>query len=194
MATCFFFFSKGIPYCIFPPSHSLSCLSEVNSSLFPGIALQSPHSRSQLQWATVDTHLSLRYVGSQHWLCGSHSIQTDSSAASLSFDSLKCFPSVQTDFPGCVSLTLASAPLPSSPTYSPPPSPFFHPIQSCMDPHIPFQRSRIPASNQPAFCEDYCVRRCISDVVMERDALHTHPLLHHLDSPRYFSLILHWKT
>lgn len=71
-------------------------------------------------------------------------------------------------------------------SYFSPPSPFFHPIQSCMDPHIPFQRSRIPASNQPAFCEDCCVRKCISDVVMERDALHTHPLLH----PSWFPSLL----
>ena len=127
-------------------------------------------------------------------MCGSHSIQTDRSAASHSFDSLKCFPSVQTDFPRCGSLSLAAAPLPSSPTYSPPPSPFFHPIQSCMDPYIPFQRSRTPASNQPVFCEDCCVSRCISDVAMGRDAFHTHSLLHYLDSPHYCFLILHRKA
>ena len=45
-------------------------------------------------------------------------------------------------------------------------------------PYILFHWSGIPVFSQLMFCMHFCIRRCIPDVSMERDALHVHLLLH----------------
>ena len=87
------FSSKGIPSCIFPPSSSLRLSSHSwqqcsFGDCFPVHRLHLPG-----PCTTMSMHPSPGYVGHVHGLCDSHFIQTHRSAASLSFDSLKCFPS-----------------------------------------------------------------------------------------------------
>lgn len=117
------------------------------------------------------------------------------SAASPSSDNLRCFPSVSTKFPnsegpssdvgifllfssphqgaGLVLLSLLFL-LPS----------VFHSTYLCLDPYSPFQWPRSSGNVQPVFWENCSICGCTSDASMEGDALHVHPLLHHIGTLR----------
>ena len=129
----------GIPCCRFPPSRSLRPYSHSQQQSSPQVCslipmLQLP---AHVHWCT---HIPMGHVGPQYGPSVSFSLcpVCHRLVTSLSSDSLKCFPSVPTDFPISegASLDVGISPLlqfpPPSPsrvqvlsTSSPPPSPFF---------------------------------------------------------------------
>lgn len=112
---CFvlFCFSQRHSLLYISSSHPLSCLSTNQQPSFLPKLLPNPHGQIPALMGNSGHSSQSEVCESQHWLCyGSHSIQTDRSAASHSFDSLQCFPSVQTSFPGCESLPCCRSPYP----------------------------------------------------------------------------------
>ena len=131
----------------------------------------------------MDVPSSLGYVGLWHRLSVWFSLYPDChrSAGSSFSDSLKFFPSVPTDFPGCGNLSFLST--------TPPwgvdlvllalllllPS-FIHLNQLCVALYGLFWWSRSPASSvQPMFCENFCICRGIPDASWrEMHSISTH--------------------
>ena len=123
-------------------------------------SFHNPHgSSSQLPWTPVDLQPCPRYERLQHGLSMWFSLYSDChrSPASPS-DSLRCFPSIPTNYIRCRNL-------------SPPPAPqhlstglvllafllflpsFSHPTQLCIDSYNPFQWSGTPASSKLMLCK-----------------------------------------
>ena len=67
---------------------------------------------------------------------------------------------------------------------------FLHPTEFCIILYILFHWSVPLLRSQLVFCMYFCMWRCIPDVPVERDVLHTHLLLRHLS---LFSLQFSWR-
>ena len=112
-----------------------------------------------------------------------HPLPTASNASLLS----QLISAAERGFPEFRNLSSASAPPPRGAGPIPLPlllllSSFFHPTQLCRDLYSPFPCPGSSASFQLVFCENCCIYRCIPDASTERDELHIHLLLCHLDS------------
>ena len=136
----------------------------------------------------MDTYHCPGYVGPWHELSVWSSLYSDyhRSAASPS-GSLRCFPSIPTNFTRCGNL-------------SPPPAPqhlgtglvllalllllpsLFRPTQLHVDSYNPSQWSGTSASIQPVFCESCCICTCILDAFVGRDMFTYVPHMFHSTS------------
>ena len=184
------FSSKGIPCCGFSPPIPLRCLPQPMAvfawvcSPIPRLQLPDPlHTRG----CGFESRVS-RTVA--QIVCMVLTLSRLSQISWFITDSLKFFPSVPIDFPGCGNLSFPSA--------TPPwgvglvllallglLASFFHLSQLCVAPYGPFWWLKSPASSvQPVFCENFCICRGIPDASLERDALHVHPLPYHLGKPQ----------
>ena len=186
---------QAFPVADFLPPIPIGCLLAANNSTPPGFVLQSPRSSSQPPCTPVDTHPSVGHAVLLHGLSVQVSLCAlcHRLAVSPSSDSLRCFPSVPTDF----SVSEGASPdvgtslllqLPNWGAGSIPFPllfflPFFHPTWLCRYLYCPFWCPRSSASIQPVFCENCCICRCILDAFVERDELHVLLLLYHLEKP-----------
>ena len=170
-----------------PPSHPLSqspCSQQQTSSwgCSPFLMLQLPASAHSMGLVSQSWVRRLWQVLSVWFSFYSYCHR---SAVALSYR-LKCFPSVQTiaSMWGCD--TCFSSPTPQVKFQSCSLSSFSLPciiLPSFVWVSIPFQWSGTLAHSQLVFCEIFCIWRCVSDALREKDVLHIHLLLNHLVSP-----------
>ena len=180
-------FLKGIPHCELLPHIPSASLPAVHSKRHLGVVLHFSCSSSQPQHIPWDLCPSPGYVGLWQVLSVWFSFYSycHRSAVALPYR-LKCFPFVQTiaSMWGCG--TCFSSPTPQEKFQFCSLSSFSLPciiLPSFVWVSIPFQWSGTLVYSQLVFCEIFCIWRCVSDALMERDVLHIHLLLHHLVSP-----------
>ena len=185
--------STCIPICGFPPSHPLRLSPHSQQQSSPWVF--SPIPMFQLS-AHVHRHTHVPVWGAQgcgtDHLCRSHSVlSAPRPAISPSSDSLRCSPSVPTDFPvgEGASPDVGTSPLLQLLLRCTDPillallfffPSFFHPVWLCGDLSCPFQCPRSSAGVQLVFFENYSICRCILDAFVERDELHIFLLHRHL--------------
>ena len=180
-------FLRSIPHCELLPHIPSVSFPLVNSRRHLGVVLHFLCSSSQTQHITWDLCTNSGYVGLWQILSVWFSFYSDSHRSAVAlFYRLKCFPSVQTIDSMCGSDTCFSSQPPQVQFQSCSLSSFSFPciiLTSFVWVYIPFQWSGTLAHSQLVFCDIFCIWRCVSDALMERDVLHIHLLLHHLVSP-----------
>ena len=164
---------------------SVQSLSRVRLFATPWVAACQASLSITNSWSLPKLMSIELLIPSNHLILYSFYSYCHRSAVALSYR-LKCVPSVQTiaSMWGCD--TCFSSPTPQVKFQSCSLSSFSLPciiLPSFVWVSIPFQWSGTLAHSQLVFCDIFCIWRCVSDALREKDVLHIHLLLNHLVSP-----------